>query len=208
MKVLLVNGSPNEAGCTYTALAEVAKKLNAEGVETEIFWIGRQPIGGCAACKGCRNLGKCAFDDCVNEFAEKAKTADGFVFGSPVHFAGVSGNMKCFMDRLFYSAPSDTFRLKPAGVVVSARRAGTTAAYEQLLKYPAYAEMPIVSSRYWTMVHGSCPDDVRKDEEGMATMRVLANNLAYALKCKNAAQKQNVCLPEPEKPAKTNFIRG
>ena len=207
MKVLLVNGSPNEAGCTHTALSEIEKRLNANGIETEIFWIGKQPIGGCVACKGCRNLGECAFDDCVNDFAEKAKTADGFVFGSPVHYAGISGNMKCFMDRLFYSAPAVTFRLKPAAVVVSARRAGTTAAYEQLLKYPAYAEMLLVSGRYWTMVHGSCPEDVRKDEEGMANMRVLANNMAYALQCRQAANAAGICLPQPEPPAKTNFIR-
>lgn len=207
MKVLLVNGSPNQHGCTNRALEEVASQLKAGGVETEIFWIGNKPIGGCVACKACRTLGKCAFDGVVNDFAELAKTADGFVFGSPVHYAAASGNMTSFMDRLFYSAPADTFRLKPAAVVVSARRGGTTAAYEQLLKYPGISEMPIVSSRYWNMVHGSTPQDVEKDAEGMATMRVLGKNMAYFLKCGEASKQAGIPLPEKEPPAKTNFIR-
>ena len=136
MKVLLVNGSPHRNGCTDTALREVAEALQAEGIDAEIFWIGNEPVGGCIACGGCAKAGKCVFGGTVNEFAEKAKEADGFVFGTPVHYAAASGNMTAFLDRLFYSAPKETFCRKPAAVVTSARRAGTTAAYEQLLKYP------------------------------------------------------------------------
>ena len=158
MKVLLVNGSPHEKGCTYTALKEVENSLKEENIETEIFWIGNKPIGGCSACKKCAEIGKCVFDDSVNEFVEKAKDADGFIFGSPVHYAAASGNIASFMDRVFYSASSsgkgDYFRFKPASTVISARRAGTTATYDQLNKYFGINQMPIISSRYWNMVHG------------------------------------------------------
>lgn len=207
MKVLLVNGSPREAGCTYTALCEVAKTLNAEGVETEIFHIGKEPISGCHACGGCRKLGKCAIDDIVNVFAEKAKDADGFVFGSPVHYAAMAGSLACFMDRLFFSVGKTVMRLKPGAVVVSARRAGTTAALDEMSKYLTISEMPVVSSRYWNMVHGACPEDVLKDEEGLATMRVLGRNMAYLLKALDAANKAGIPLPEKEPSARTNFIR-
>ena len=166
MKVMLVNGSPHEHGCTDAALREVASALNADGIDAEIFWIGNTPIGGCIACGGCSKAGKCVFGGSVNDFAEKAKDADGFVFGTPVHYAAASGNMTAFMDRLFYSAPKETFCRKPAAVITSARRAGTTAAYEQLLKYPGITEMPIVSSCYWNNVHGSKAEDVQQDEEG------------------------------------------
>ena len=207
MKVLLLNGSPNQNGCTNRALLEVASELKKAGIETEIFWIGKKPIGGCISCKGCRTGGKCAFDDAVNVFSELAKTADGFVFASPVHYAAASGNMTSFMDRLFYSSPKETFRLKPAAVVVSARRGGTTAAYEQLLKYPGISEMPIISSRYWNMVHGSTPSDVEQDGEGLATMRVLGKNMAYFLRCREAAARAGVAMPEEEAAVRTNFIR-
>lgn len=163
MKVLLVNGSPHKEKCTYTALCEVARTLNEEGIETEIFWIGTKPIGGCISCKSCAKTGKCAFDDVVNRFREKAYEADGFVFGSPVHYAAVSGNMTAFMDRLFYSEfcgnGNTAFYTKPAAAVLSARRAGTTAAFDQLNKYFTIQEMPIVSSRYWNMVHGATVDE-------------------------------------------------
>lgn len=211
MKVLLVNGGPHKEGCTYTALCEVADTLQKEGIETEIFWIGNKPIGGCIACKTCVKTGKCVFDDVVNRFREKAYEADGFVFGSPVHYAGASGNMTAFMDRLFYSEfcgnGNKAFYLKPAAVVVSARRAGTTAAFEQLIKYPAMQQMPIVSSRYWNEVHGAAPEQVKQDEEGLFTMRVLARNMAYLLRCQEAARSAGVALPEQESPVFTNFIR-
>lgn len=212
MKVLLVNGSPHEKGCTYTALTEVCKTLNEEGIDTEIFWIGIKPISGCIACKKCAGLGKCVFNDTVNEFVEKAKEADGFIFGTPVHYAAASGAITSFMDRAFYSAgcskQSDIFRYKPASAVVSARRAGTTATYDQINKYFGITEMPIISSRYWNMVHGAKPEDVLKDEEGMQAMRILGRNMAYYLKCIEAGKKAGIELPKREKTILTNFIQG
>ncbi len=209
MKVLLVNGSPHREGCTYTALREVAKELNNEGIETEIFWIGIKPISGCIACHKCSEIGKCVFDDIVNEFAEKAKKADGFVFGTPVHYAAASGAMTSFMDRLFYSTFSnqDIFRLKLAATVVSARRAGTTATFEQLNKYYTMTQMPVISSRYWNMVHGSNPEEVKKDEEGMQIMRILGKNMAYYLKCIEAGKEKGIKPPILEEITFTNFIR-
>ena len=209
MKVLLVNGGPHKEGCTYTALSEVAKELNKEGIETEIFWIGVKPISGCIACGKCFENGKCVFNDVVNEFAEKCKDADGFVFGSPVHYAAATGSISSFMDRLFYSTFTnpELFRLKPAASVVSARRAGTTVTYDQLNKYFGMNQMPIISSRYWNMVHGATPDDVRKDEEGMQIMRILGKNMAYYLKCQEAGRKVGIEMPEQEQITFTNFIR-
>jgi len=206
MKVLLVNGGPHEKRCTYTALAEVAKTLNEEGIDTEIFWIGINPITGCRGCRACAKLGKCVVDDIVNEFTVKAKEADGFIFGSPVHYAGASGAITSFMDRAFYSAKS-VFRYKPASAIVSARRAGTTATYDQLNKYFGITEMPIISSRYWNMVHGSTPEDVLKDEEGMQTMRILGRNMAYYLKCIEAGNEKGIEMPKQEEIKFTNFIR-
>ena len=149
MKVLLVNGSPHEKGCTYTALQEVAGTLEHEGITAELFHIGTKPISGCTACGACRKLGKCVISDSVNEFRELAKDADGFIFGSPVHYAAASGALTSFMDRLFYSDRTQSFYLKPAAAVVSARRGGTTAAFDQLNKYFTIAQMPIISSKYW-----------------------------------------------------------
>ena len=211
MKVLLVNGSPHKEGCTYTALCEVSDTLKQEGIESEIFWIGNKPVGGCIACKTCVKSGKCVFDDAVNRFREKAYEADGFVFGSPVHYAGASGNMTAFMDRLFYSElggnGNQAFYMKPAAAVVSARRAGTTATFDQLNKYFTIQEMPVVSSRYWNMVHGASAEQVKQDEEGTYTMRVLARNMAYLLRCQEAARNAGVKLPEQEPPVFTNFVR-
>ena len=209
MKVLLVNGSPHEKGCTYTALSEIAKTLNAEGIDTEIFHIGTEPISGCRGCGACRKqkLGKCIVDDIVNVFGEKAKDADGFIFGSPVHYASAGGSLVAFMDRFFYSAPKGSLRLKPAAAVASARRAGTTATLDIINKYFTISEMPVVSSRYWNMVHGSTPDDVLKDEEGIATMRTLAKNMAYLLKALEVAKNANIPFPTEEPPVRTNFIR-
>ena len=206
MKVFLVNGSPHQHGCTDRALREVASALEQGGIETEIFLIGSKPIGGCIGCGACAKLGRCAFDGPVNEFAEKLDSADGFVFGSPVHYAAASGSMTSFLDRLFYSA-GGKMKGKPAAVVVSARRAGTTAAYEQLLKYPGICQMPIISSCYWNMVHGSCAEEVEQDLEGLHTMRVLGHNMAYFLHCLAAGRAAGVPLPPEEPPARTNFIR-
>ncbi len=210
MRVLLVNGSPHSEGCTYTALREVAKTLSGAEIETEIFYIGAQPISGCIACRQCGELGHCAIQDCVNEFAEMAQSADGFIFGSPVHYASASGSMKSFMDRLFYSdlcSHRESFYLKPAAAVVSARRAGTTAALDQMIKYFRLMQMPIISSQYWNMVHGSTPEEVKEDKEGLQIMRTLGRNMAWFLRCKQAGAEAGVPLPEREPPQWTNFIR-
>ena len=207
MKVLLVNGSAHKHGSTDRALQEIEKTLHEGGIETEIFWIGNQPIGGCIGCGACGRKSSCVFGGPVAEFQEKAKQADGFVFGSPVHYAAASGNMTSFLDRVFYSAPAETFRLKPAAVVVAARRGGTTAAYEQLLKYPGISHMPIISSQYWNMVHGTNAADVEQDKEGLQTMRALGHNMAYFLRCLEAGRKAGVQTPEFEPFERTNFIR-
>lgn len=211
MKVLLVNGSPHKEGCTDTALCEVAATLNKEGIQTEVFWIGNKPIGGCIACLKCREKGACVFKDVVNEFRQKAYEADGFVFGSPVHYAAASGNMTAFMDRLFYSElggnDNRAFYMKPAAAVVSARRAGTTVTFDQLNKYFTIQEMPVVSSRYWNVIHGTNAEQAKQDAEGLYTMRVLGRNMAYMLRCQEAARNAGVPLPEKEPAVFTNFIR-
>ncbi|MEN6358319.1 MAG: flavodoxin family protein [Armatimonadota bacterium] len=210
MKVLLVNGSPHDKGCTYTALEEVAKTLNAEGIETEIFQLGTKPLSGCIACGNCAKTGRCVFSDRVNDFLDIAQDADGFVFGSPVHYASAGGAITSFMDRVFYAdfrSGKQSFYLKPAAAVVSARRAGTTATFDQLNKYFTISEMPVISSRYWNMVHGHTPDDVKEDLEGLQIMRVLGRNMAWFLKCKEAGLKAGVKLPEREESVFTNFIR-
>ncbi|WP_296823101.1 flavodoxin family protein [uncultured Megasphaera sp.] len=210
MKVVLVNGSPHEKGCTYTALTEVSNTLRENGVDTEFFWIGNKPVGGCIACHKCRDIGRCVFNDVVNEFRELALSADGFVFGSPVHYAALSGNMTAFMDRVFYSEANGNgnkaFYLKPAAAVISARRAGTTVSFDQMNKYFTIQEMPVISSRYWNEVHGASPKDVLQDKEGLYTMRVLGRNMAYFLHCQEAARKAGVPLPEKEPPIFMNFI--
>lgn len=197
MKVLLVNGSPNEKGCTYTALQEVGRTLEGLGIEAETFWIGKKPIGGCIACHKCRDIGRCVFNDVVNEFRAKALTADGFVFGSPVHYAALAGNMTSFMDRVFYSEANGNGN----------KAFGTTVSFDQMNKYFTIQEMPVISSRYWNEVHGAVPEEVLQDKEGMYTMRVLGRNMAYFLRCQDAARQAGVALPEQEAPIFTNFIR-
>jgi len=207
MKVLLVNGSPNAQGCTYTALNEVAETLNKEGIETQIMHVGKKPVSGCIACFKCRELGRCVINDLVNEFGELAKEADGFVFGSPVYFASATGAITSFMDRAFFAPDRDVFYLKPAAAVVSARRAGTTATFDQMNKYFTICQMPIISSSYWNMVHGFTPEDVRQDLEGLQVMRNLGRNMAWFLRCKDAATKAGVPMPEREEQIFTHFIR-
>lgn len=206
MKVILVNGSPHEKGCTYTALCEVAKTLNENGVETEIFHIGTDPIAGCIACGACAGTGECIYSDCVGGFIEKAKEADGFVFGSPVYYSNMSGQLSSFMDRAFYCG-SKHMATKPAAAVVSCRRGGASAAYEQINKYFSISCMPIVSSQYWNQVHGSKAEDVLKDEEGLQTMRTLGAHMAWLLKCIEAGKAAGIEKPVREAPIKTNFIR-
>jgi multimeric flavodoxin WrbA len=211
MKVLLLNGSPREEGCTYMALSEVARTLQKEGIETEIFWIGKKAIGGCIACYKCKETKRCVVEGGVNEFRELATNADGFIFGTPVHYAGASGNITSFLDRLFYSTglsgKRDTFRLKPASNVAIARRGGTSTALDQLNKYQTINEMFVVSSTYWNMVHGAMPEEVAQDKEGLHTMRVLARNMAYLLKCQEAGKSVGIDKPEAEPKEWTNFIR-
>ncbi|GHV15307.1 FMN reductase [Fibrobacterales bacterium] len=206
MKVILVNGSPHKNGCTYTALTEVATELQKNGIDTDIFQLGKDAIPGCGGCGVCFETHKCKVDDIVNEFAEIAKTADGFIFGSPVHFAAAGGKITSFMDRLFFFARGDLAN-KPAAAVVSCRRGGASAAFDQLNKYFTISNMPVVSSQYWNQVHGSNPEQVRKDLEGMQTMRRLGANMAWLLKCIESGKKAGVKIPEPEPWAQTDFIR-
>ena len=207
MKVLLINGSPKSKGCTYTALCEVAKELEKENIEAEIFHVGNQPIRGCMACGGCSNGSeKCVFnDDTVNIALEKAKEADGFIFGSPVHYAAASGMITSFLDRFFYAG--NCFQYKPGAAIVSCRRGGATAAFDQLNKYFTISNMPIVSSQYWNMVHGNTPEEVKQDLEGMQTMRLLGKNMAWLLNSIEAGKRTGITLPERESRAVTNFIR-
>ena len=205
MKVLLVNGSPNKKGCTNRALEEVAKTLEENGVEAEIFHIGNKPFGGCIACNYCKTNGECYMKDIVNEFAQKVKEADGFIFGSPVYYASASGALTSFLDRLFYSS-ARYLQYKPGAVVCSARRAGTTATFDQLNKYFTINNMPVVSSQYWNMVHGHTQEEVEKDLEGLQTMRVLGRNIAWILKCIEIGKENNILRPDPEARIATNFI--
>ena len=210
MKVLLINGSPHSNGCTYTALEEIAQTLKNEGVSSEIFQIGTKPLAGCIACKVCAEKGQCVFNDKVNEFLAIAKNFDGFIFGSPVHYAAASGAITSFMDRVFYTnacSGKNLFYLKPAAAIVSARRAGTTAALDQLNKYFTISQMPIISSNYWNMIHGAKPEDVAQDLEGLQIMRTLAKNMAWFLKCKEAGINAGIQVPVQEENIFTNFIR-
>lgn len=206
MKVILVNGSPREKGCTYTALCEVAGALEKNGIETEIFQVGAKPIAGCIGCNVCLKNGRCFVDDPVNEFVEKAKTADGFVFGSPVHYAAASGAITSFLDRAFYGK-GNVFAGKPGAAVVNCRRGGAASAFDQLNKYFTINSMPVVSSQYWNQVHGNTPDEVRQDAEGLQTMRTLGSNMAWLLKCIQAGAAAGITFPEREPAMKTNFIR-
>ena len=206
MKVLLINGSPRREGCTHTALAEIAAELEKQGIEAQEFWIGPAPAGGCLGCGGCAKTGRCVQKDKVNGALELLDGVDGLIVGSPVHYAAASGSVTGFLDRLFYAGGA-ALRYKPGAAVVSARRAGTTAALDQLNKYFTINQMPIVSSQYWNMVHGNTPDQVRQDGEGMQTMRQLGRNMAWMLKCLEAGHAAGVPLPAQEAGQATNFIR-
>ena len=205
MKALLINGSPHANGCTFTALNIVAEELQKNGIETEIVHIGNKDIRGCIACGKCAESGRCVFNDMVNEVAPKFEQADGLVVGSPVYYAGPNGTLTNLLDRLFFSTPFDK-RMKVGAAVVSARRGGTTAAFDRLNKYFTISEMPIASSRYWNMVHGHTPEDVMKDEEGVQIMRILGRNMAFLIRAITAERERNG-LPEKEVTKYTNFIR-
>ena len=205
----MLNGSPRPKGCTFTALSLVATALNEEGIETEIVQSGTSAVRDCIACRKCHENGnnRCIFsDDLVNDFLERAEKADGFVFGSPVYYAHPSGRVLSLLDRIFY-AGSKVFANKPGVAVVSARRAGTTASVDVLQKYFTISRMPIVSSRYWNMVHGQTPEEVMKDQEGVQIMTLLGKNMAWLLKCLAAGREAGIQPPELTSPVFTNFIR-
>lgn len=206
MKVVLVNGSPHEKGCTYTALREIEKELQKNEIETEIIQLGTKPIQGCIACGRCLKTGRCFVDDKVNVLLDKLSEIDGFVFGTPVHFAAASGALTSFLDRLFYGK-TRKFAGKLGAAIVSCRRGGATAAFDQINKYFTISNMPIVSSQYWNQVHGNTPEEVMQDLEGMQIMRTLGNNMAWLLKCIEAGREKGITLPQGESPVKTNFIR-
>lgn len=210
MKVLLLNGSPHKNGCTYTALEEISKTLNEEGIDSEIFQLGTDIISGCRGCGACGQLGKCIINDKVNEFLELAKNCDGFVFGSAVHYASATGSITSFLDRAFYANAHSRQRIfehKPGVAIASARRSGTTATLDQLNKYFTITQMPIISGRYWNMVHGRTVDDVKQDLEGLQNMRFIARNMAWHLKCQKAGKDAGFLAPEQENVTLTDFIR-
>ena len=207
MKVLMLNGSPHEHGCTYTALTSVANVLRTENIDVEIVWLGDKVVRDCVGCGACAKLGRCIFDDDIaNELLEKSKLAQGFVFGSPVYYAHPSGRLISILNRLFY-AGGKYLSYKPAAAVVTARRAGTTAALDVLNKYFTVNNMPVVSSQYWNMVHGRTPEEVSRDIEGLQTMAVLGQNMAWLLKSLSLSDKNNHPHPQLSAKQKTNFIR-
>lgn len=205
MKVLLVNGGPHPQGCTNRALEEVEKALNEEGIETVNYFIPNTEMHDCIACMSCRQTGQCVFDDAVNEFTAMAQEADGFVFGTPVFFAHPTGKLLSFMDRAFYSAKVN-FAHKPSAAITSSRRAGNIVSMDVINKHFGNSEMPIITSNYWNEVHGQKPEEVEKDEEGLATMYALGKNMAWILKCIDAGKKAGIEIPQNVKKA-TNFIK-
>lgn len=205
MKVLMINGSPEKNSCTNRALTEIANTLKTEGIDSEIIQIGTETIRGCIACGGCEKLGRCTQNDIVNKIAERLDEFDAFIVGSPVYYASGNGTVYSFMDRLFYSA-SHKLKYKPAAAIAVARRAGTTATLDTLNKYFTINQMPVVSSTYWNMVHGFTPADVEKDLEGLQTMRNIAHNMSWLLKCIEAGKKAGMNAPATETGAWTHFI--
>ena len=208
MKVVLVNGSPNANGCTYTGLSIIKEQLAQKGVESEIFQVGNKPVIGCTGCRVCKQpgkAGKCVYDnDMVNTVAQALREADGMILGSAVHFASATGAATSFFDRLFYCTEKEAKRLKFGACIVSCRRGGSSAAFDQLNKYFTISQMPIVSSCYWNSIHGYKPEDVYADEEGVRILKTLANNMAYLIKCKHQSKVE---LPEELPVVMTNFIR-
>ncbi|MEQ3170106.1 flavodoxin family protein [Dysosmobacter welbionis] len=199
MKVLLINGSPHEKGCTYTALQAMVNTFQDEKVQADVFWIENKPLYSCIDCGKCSQLSRCVFQDRVNEFLAIAGDYDGFIFASPVHYAGATGALTAFMGRAFFAdlhSGKNRFYLKPVAAVVSARRAGTTAAIDQINKYFLWGHMPVISSRYWNMVHGQTPEQVLADVEGIRNLKMLAKNMVWFLRCKEAGKQAGVELPD------------
>lgn len=205
MKVLLINGSPKKDGNTATALHEVEKTLQNEGIETEMVHVGHKMVHGCIACNRCAETGRCAFDDIVNEVAPRFEAADGIVVGSPVYYASPAGTLLSFLDRLFYSSRFDK-SMKVGAAVAVARRGGTTATFDVLNKYFTISNMPIAPSQYWNSVHGRTPGEALQDGEGLQTMRQLARNMAFLVKSIQLGKEQ-YGLPKHEERIATNFIR-
>lgn len=201
-KVLLINGSPHEYGCTYTALKEMIDVFTANDIESELVYLGKQPIAGCIACGKCYESGRCVFNDKVNEIMDRIDGFDGIVLGSPVYYAGPAGQLCAFLDRLFYISKG-RMAGKIGASVVSCRRGGATAAFDRLNKYFGISNMHIAGSQYWNQIHGNTPEQAVQDLEGLQTMRTLAQNMVWLMKCKEAG----VEMPEYEKKVATNFIR-
>ena len=209
LKVLLVNGSPHKDGCVRTALPEIATALDKEDVKSDVFWIGNQALAGCIGCGSCIGKRKCFREDVVSQFVQIMDNYDGFIFGTPVHYAGASGGLTSFLDRVFFIAEfkGEHFAGKPAAAIATCRRSGATAALDQLNKYMTDGNMPIVPSQYWNVVHGNTPDEIRRDAEGLQTMRTLARNMAWMLKCFSLGKEHGIAFPVHEKHTMTNFIR-
>ncbi len=205
-KVLLINGSPHEHGCTDVALQEVIKTLQKRGIETELLWLGNQAIPGCIACGRCFQSGRCVFDDKVNEVNARAGEFDGLIVGAPVYYGGPCAQITAFLDRLFYSSHG-CWADKPASCVVTCRRGGATAAYQRLLMYFQMSNMPVVTSQYWNQIHGNTPEEARQDAEGLQTMRTLGENMAWLLQCIACGRQNGVQPPAREPFIATNFIR-
>ncbi len=205
MKVLMINGSPHANGSTYTALHEIEKVFNAQGIETEIVQVGNQAVRGCVACGACREKGKCIFDDVVNELAEKFEVCQGLVVGSPVYYASANATLVAALDRLFYSSHFDK-TMKVGAAVASARRGGLTATFDELNKYFTISGMPIASGQYWNGIHGNSADEAAKDAEGLQMMRTLASNMSFLMRSIELGQKA-FGLPVKEDKINTNFIR-
>lgn len=210
-KVLLVNAGPRKSGCTNRALEEVAAGLERQDVGTELFWVGNKPLNSCIGYRRCKELGRCVFDDRVNDFVAIARDFDGIVLGSPVHFGAATGAATAFFDRGFYalrqSLGDEAFRMKVGAAVTSARRAGNTATIDQLNRYFLLLQVPVATSRYWNIVHGYTPEQVEQDEEGMQAMRVLGGNMAFLIKAILFAREAGITPPKQEPTVYTNFIR-
>ena len=206
MKVILLNGSPHEAGCTYTALMEVAKVLEKQGIETELFQLGKSPVAGCTACGACAKTHRCVIDDKVNLFVEKLLEAEGLVVGSPVYYAGPAGQVTAFLDRVFY-CKGGLYANKLGAAVVSCRRGGASAAFDRLNKYFTISNMYVAGSQYWNQIHGNRPEQAKKDLEGLQTMRTLGQNIAWLIKSIEAGETGGLAAPEYEPRQRTNFIQ-
>ena len=205
-KVILINGSPNEFGCTYTGLKEIAEVLNGRNIDTEMIWIGSDPVAGCTGCYACTHTGRCRYDDKVNYIIEQLDDIDGIVVGSPVYYASAAGQISAFLDRLF-AAGGKGMAGKVGAAIASCRRAGSTVTLDQLHKYFSISAMPIATSQYWNMIHGNTPEEVKQDLEGMQIMRHLGENIAWLISCIKAGKDAGISAPVREPRVSTNFIR-